>query len=194
MFDSEGNAQMRRHSPTSNSYWRRVAMYSTNTTTLATTQQYLSELGIPTRFFATKNSKGHLGALTVYGLEVRGSRTNYARFAEVIGSNIYRKHEVLQAIPLSYRPDVSQHARDAQRLGASGRRGRGSGGRCRSPRAASAARESLRYDSCCRCARPGLCRSSSRLPRSPQGATSLHSTPSSGVSVRRRSPMRGRMR
>ena len=118
LFDSEGNAQLRLNGISENSYGRRVAIYSTNIHTMEKARAYLTALGIATRLSSTKNSAMHKGRRTVYELSLKGGRTNYERFAEMIGSSIARKQVVLGAIPISYKPDRLAHCRAAQLKGA----------------------------------------------------------------------------
>jgi hypothetical protein len=118
LFDSEGNAQLRPNGISENSYGRRVAIYSTDRTTLERARTLMVDLAIPTILRVTRNSASHKGTKAVYELTVCGSRDNYARFATSVGSSIVRKQSVLDAIPGSYRPDPSEHCRIAQRLGA----------------------------------------------------------------------------
>lgn len=122
LFDGDGNTQLLRLA--GNSYQRRIAIYSSYIETLNTAAAYLSELSIPTLLNPTKNSSSHLGTKTVYELRVRSSKTNYIRFAELVGSTIKRKRVVINAIPASYKPDLSQHCRDIQLKGAKTRRER----------------------------------------------------------------------
>ena len=122
LFDGDGNTQLL--SLHGNSYQRRIAIYSSYVETLHAAAKYLNELGIPTLLGATKNSATHYGSKTVYELRVRSSKINYMRFSELIGSSIKRKRDIIEAIPQSYRPDLSQHCREAQLKGATARRER----------------------------------------------------------------------
>jgi hypothetical protein len=118
LFDSEGNAQLTPLRISPNSFHRRIAIYSTEVSTLNKASLYLTSLDIPTTMRATKSSAGHKGTKTVYELKVRSSRNNFQLFSEKIGSSIKRKQIVLNAIPSSYHPDFSQHCREAQLKGA----------------------------------------------------------------------------
>lgn len=122
LFDGDGNTQLLNLS--GNSYQRRIAIYSSYIETLNKAAKYLSELGIPTLLNATKNSSTHYGTKTVYELRVRSSKANYIRFAELVSSTIKRKRDVIDAIPASYRPDLSQHCREIQLRGAKSKRDR----------------------------------------------------------------------
>ena len=118
MFDSEGNAQLRRNGVSENSFGRRVAFYSTAPMTLDIVALLLDVLGISSRRGVMRASTGHKGKKLVEYLEVRGSRENYERFASLVGSNIERKNSILLAIPESYRSDMGECYRRAQLLGA----------------------------------------------------------------------------
>lgn len=119
LFDSEGNATLRKNGISQNSYGRRVAIYSSNLETLERAKRYLLDLFIPTnRIRLTKNSNGHKGTKLIYELTISGGRENYINFSRIVGSSIHRKQEILDAIPSSYKPDISQHCREIQKIGA----------------------------------------------------------------------------
>lgn len=117
LFDSEGNAQLRRTLQGWNCYGRRIAIYSTTRSTLRTAARFMADLGISTRTTPTKNSKGHLGSKTVYELLVVPGLDQYSAFALKIGSNIARKAWTMLAMVASYQPD-KRWLRRAQLLGA----------------------------------------------------------------------------
>lgn len=123
LFDSEGNAQCRLNGVSENSTGRRVAMYSTELSTLDRAAQYLAELGIETRCSLTQAhlNAGHKGTKPVYELSVRGGKENYTRFVATVGSSIARKHKTLIEIIASYR-DMAEYTRTAQAKGAATRR------------------------------------------------------------------------
>lgn len=119
LFDGDGNASLipQRHiSP--NAYSRRIAFYSTNRQLLIRAMGYLTQLGITTRLRATTNSESHIGTKTVYELRLRSGKENYRKYRDMIGSTIERKRQIIEAIPESYRPDISTHCRAAQLKGA----------------------------------------------------------------------------
>lgn len=116
LFDSEGNAQLAKLKKGQNSYTRRVAFYSTNLDTINRTIKYLDRLDLPTRLSTRKATKGHLGTKPVYEVRLRDSKSNYERFATIVGSSIGRKQLRLDAIFESYSPP-GFHAR-AQAAGA----------------------------------------------------------------------------
>lgn len=124
LFDSEGNAQLwPLPIMSANSYGRRVAIYSTNRDTLDRATHYLTALGVSTALSEQRHSNGHKGTRPVYELRVRGSRSNYARFADLVSSNIARKRDTLDRIPASYRADTG-YCREGQRKGATTRHAR----------------------------------------------------------------------
>jgi hypothetical protein len=119
LFDSEGNAMLLQLKKVGeNSYHRRVSIYSTNFDTLTRAGKYFSDLGINYKIHPTKNSKSHRGSKVVFELALCGSQQNYARFYKLVGSSIPRKQDVLEKIPASYRPDISEHCRQIQLKGA----------------------------------------------------------------------------
>lgn len=102
-FDSEGNAQLT-PLPTQGdrSFGRRVSF---------------ADLGFATRWSTLKPSKGHIGTLPVHELALRGSKQQYARFAELISSSIARKRIALGQIAESYCEDMSSVRREMQARG-----------------------------------------------------------------------------
>lgn len=128
MFDSEGNAQLIPSKMSANSWNRRAAFYSTNMETLSRTASYLSDLGMASRTREMKASASHIGTKPVYELSLRSSRQNYSLFAELVGSSIQRKREVLKKIPGSYQPP-GHHARAGAKGAASRKARRDSGGK-----------------------------------------------------------------
>lgn len=118
LFDSEGNASLCRRKKYEHSFSRRVSFYSTNKATLRRAARYLATIGLSSRWSPVKPSAGHLGTLPVFELAVRSSRENYATFARLVGSSIGRKRRVLEALPKSYSPDISESCRRAQLKGA----------------------------------------------------------------------------
>lgn len=125
LFDSEGNAQCRLNGVSENSTGRRVAIYSTELSTLERAAQYLADLGIETRCSLTQAhlNEGHKGTRPVHELSVRGGKENYTRFAMAVGSSIARKHKTLIEIVASYR-GMAEYTRTAQAKGAATRRRR----------------------------------------------------------------------
>lgn len=121
LFDSEGNACLRKNGISENSYGRRIAIYSTNIDTLSNAKNYLHNLGITTSINPTKNSISHKGTKVVYELRVLGNIKNYKLFSELVGSSIKRKQTILDAIPESYSKDDSFY-RTAQLKGAESKR------------------------------------------------------------------------
>jgi hypothetical protein len=122
LFDSEGNATLSRAKVSANAWNRRVALFSTEPSTIARAARYLRDLGIETRLSTMKPSTGHKGKRTVWQLTVRHSKANFARFSALVGSSIARKAATLAAIPTTYQPD-GHHAR-AQATSAANRRER----------------------------------------------------------------------
>lgn len=123
-FDSDGNASLVPAKISVNAFSRRVAIYSTALNELGRCATYLDRLGIATAVRATKNSASHIGDKTVYELRVAVNRANFQRFSILVGSSIGRKQETLNAIPESYKPDLSAHCREVQLIGATARRQR----------------------------------------------------------------------
>ncbi len=128
MFDSEGNAHLAPSNMSANSWNRRAAFYSTNTETLERTASYLSALGMTTKTRHMKASASHIGTKPVYELALRSSRQNYILFADLVGSSIRRKREVLKKIPGSYQPP-GHHARAGTKGAASRKARRDAGGK-----------------------------------------------------------------
>lgn len=125
LFDSEGNANLCPSNVSAGSFNRRVSMYSTELETLRRAEAYLRDLKIETKDLrAMRSSASHKGKKTVYELKLKCGRENFVRFATVIGSNIQRKQSTLNAIPLSYKPDLAEHCRQAQKLGVLARKAR----------------------------------------------------------------------
>jgi hypothetical protein len=104
MFDSEGNAQVGQMGRKPRYAYRRVAMYSTDRATLDRCARYLDALGIPHTLTDTKANQraGHIGTKPVLELRVRGSRENYRRFLDAVGTTIPRKRLALERIVSSY--------------------------------------------------------------------------------------------
>lgn len=125
LFDSEGNAQL---TPVpqrgERSYSRRVSFYSTNEETLDLATTHLGALGLSTRRRIVKPSAGHIGIRPVHELALRGSKGQYATFAETVGSSIQRKQMTLTALVASYCDDRSAVCREAQLRGVAVRRAR----------------------------------------------------------------------
>lgn len=117
LFDSEGNAQLRKTGVTENSIGRRVSMYSTCRATLRSAAHFLEELEIDNYVHPVRNSAGHKGRRRVYELLVRGSQSNYRRFAIAVGSSVQRKHSILRCLPSSY-SDPAAYCRVGQLRGA----------------------------------------------------------------------------
>lgn len=127
LFDSEGNAHCAPNHTAgrSRSWQRRVGFYSTDQKTLAIAALYLSALGVRLRPLSSVTpSAGHKGTKPVYELSLIGSRENYARFGDLIGSSIQRKRVALQRMVTTYHPDRSLAAREAQAKGVAVRRAR----------------------------------------------------------------------
>jgi hypothetical protein len=104
LFDSEGNAQLTpRTKQGPNSYSRRIAMYSTNVDTLKKAEEFMEWLEVPCLIRATRSSSSHKGSKTVFELRVL-RREGFERFARVVGTNIQRKHQVIEKIVASYQP------------------------------------------------------------------------------------------
>lgn len=118
LFDSEGNANLHRVRGGPSSWGRRLAMYSTEPGTLRLAGERMVALGIKSRLRATKNSASHKGTKTVYEIALSGSRENYSRFADLVGSSIARKRETMIRIVDSYQADISAHCREKQLRGA----------------------------------------------------------------------------
>lgn len=118
LFDSEGNAQFRPTVGGPRCFSRRVAMYSTEISTLDRALGYLAGLGVPSYIRATKNSTGHIGTKVVFELSVHGGRDNYNGFATLVGSNIARKRDAMTSMVESYKPDFRAHCREVQLRGA----------------------------------------------------------------------------
>lgn len=113
LFDSEGNAQFSVSSRGENSFYRRVAIYSTARGTIDRAAEFLDWLDVPHSIRATKNSSSHLGSKTVF--ELRMTRQDgFRRFLEMVGSNIERKHDALVKIVSSYQ-DEGWQARNWQK-------------------------------------------------------------------------------
>ena len=104
LFDSEGNANLT-YQPRLGllSCSRRIAVYSTREETLAQAAEFMEWLEIPHLIRPTKNSATHKGSKVVHELRVL-RREGFARFAEMVGSNIGRKQETIERIVDSYQP------------------------------------------------------------------------------------------
>lgn len=122
LFDSEGNAQLMKYKQWENSYHRRVAMYSTLMPTLLMAQEYLSDLGIATKIYTTKNSATHIGPKTVYELKLKSGMGNFSKFSTMVGSCIPRKQKSLEKIVFTYCDDLPTMCRAAQSKGAATKR------------------------------------------------------------------------
>lgn len=128
MFDSEGNASLRRQLTVSpNAFGRRVAFFSTDLDTLSMVERGLQVIGVFCRSTRWNCGPGHKGTRPVHAVEVRGGRENYLRFGRSVGSSIRRKAETLEAIPRSYQPP-GHHARMQLRGVATRRARRDAGG------------------------------------------------------------------
>lgn len=122
LFDSEGNVQLTLLKRGQASYSRRVAMFSTEVSTLERARAYLRDLGIEATIGATKNSASHKGSKVVFVLRVLSSKTQYSTFAEKVGSSIGRKAAGLTNLVASYAEDRSAACRRGQLLGVAARR------------------------------------------------------------------------
>ncbi len=122
LFDSEGNVQMVKVPNYPDSWIRRVALYSTEPSTIKRAGIYLDSLEIPSRVRLRKPTKGHLGNLPVYELSLICSADNFRKFAWLVGSSIERKRSALLRMVLSYKPDLSASCRNAQKIGAANRK------------------------------------------------------------------------
>jgi hypothetical protein len=103
LFDSEGNAQINPCKGGPNCYSRRIAIYSTNMETLIKAAGYMEWLSIPHLIRPTKNSATHMGTKVVHELRVL-RQAGFARFAEMVGSNIGRKRDAIAGIVDTYQP------------------------------------------------------------------------------------------
>lgn len=117
LFDSEGNAQVTpapRRGP--RSIHRRIAMYSTEMSTLNRAAMFLSNLGIDSSLRSMKLTEGHLGTKPVFELRVN-RRTGFKRFYALVNSSIERKRNAIAIIATSYL-DPTMVARQNQLKGA----------------------------------------------------------------------------
>lgn len=104
LFDSEGNAQLTPKPWRGPGSWeRRVAFYSTESSTLLAAQEHMAALGMPSTIRPHRSGPGHLGSRPVEQLRLTSSRDLFLRFSTVIGSSILRKQITLDLIPTTYR-------------------------------------------------------------------------------------------
>lgn len=125
LFDSEGNVVCVPKPKAGPRSWdRRVAIFSTDHTTLDRAQRMLTDLDIQARKLLWSCGDGHKGNKPVYAMNLVSGKENFSEFARIVGSSIARKQASLDLLASTYHPDRAIYAAEAQAKGAEVRRAR----------------------------------------------------------------------